>query len=201
MVEQSIFSKLPKNQLVFICEQLINGDFEVFHPYDDYYDSYEVLEKAAEYFGMSVVDEDLQFFAKLIQLNAKLLDNIFETKDKKLYNQLIIPVAKNYKLHYYQKGSCLFRERYETTWACYDEKWVIDSASQMRDDGNWDLSEGELMDTVYDDYEYHDWDFLSTEEMNDNISESKLKNSIIESLNKKTLLELRGLIDSRLRTL
>ena len=52
----------------------------------------------------------------------------------------------------------------------------------------------------YDNYDMNDYQFDDWKEMKD-VQESTNKNKIIESLDKKTLLELRGLIDDRLKTL
>jgi hypothetical protein len=202
MVDQSQFSKLPKKQIVIICEQLMNGNFYYENPYySSYYDSVDELEKIAKYFGIPVLDEDVQFFAKLIQTNKELLTKIFETKDKSLYNQLVIPVAKEYDVNYHTRGTCTFREEYETTWTSYDKDWVIESMEQMRSDSNWDLYEGRHIETDYDNHETDDWGFDSVKLYRNDIEESKIKNTIIESLDKKTLLELRGLIDNKLRSL
>jgi hypothetical protein len=69
-----------------------------------------------------------------------------------------------------------------------------------RDNANWDLYDGKAVDTTYDNYEMDDFEFDEITEMDD-IKESRIKNKIIESQDKKTLLELRGLIDNRLKTL
>ena len=124
----------------------------------------------------------------------------FETKDKSLYEQLIIPVSKRYKVEYQQYGSCTYTEHLETTWDSYDSDWVTDSLRMANEDGNWDLFDGKVIGTEYDNYDMNDFQFDDVTEISD-VKESTKKNKIIESLDKKTLLELRGLIDSRLRTL
>jgi len=201
MADQSQFSKLPKKQLVVICDQLIDGDFDSENPYDEYYKSIDILQNIAKYFGMDAMDEDVQFFAKLIQTNDELLSKIFDTKDKSLYHQLVIPVPEEYTVWYSMVGSCTYEERYETNWTSYDKDWVKDSMYQMRSDGNWDLYEGTHIAIDYDNYDFHDYTLDEVKKISDYIEESKNKNTIINSLDKKTLLELRGLIDNRLRIL
>lgn len=198
---QSQFSTVPKKQLVLICEKLIDADFEI-SPYDayDYEVNYEKLEDIAKYFSMVVSDDDVQFFAKFIKINDEVLSKIFETKDKSLYEQLVIPVAKKYKVEYQQYGSCTYNEYLETTWDSYDEDWVIDSIKQARENGNWDLYDGKTIEMEYDNYEMNDFQFDDSTEIK-HVKESTNNNKIIESLDKKTLLELRGLIDNRLKTL
>jgi hypothetical protein len=201
MIDASEFSKLSTRQLVIICEQLMGGNFDYENPYFNYYRSSEELEKIAKYFGMMVMDEDIQFFAKLIETNEEVLKKILETKDKSLYSQIKIPVAKEFLINYHTTGTCTFREEYETTWISYDKDWVKESMDQMRSDGNWDLYSGRHIDTDYDNHETDDWEYDTVKLLERNIKESNIKSSVLESLDKKTLLELRGLIDSRLRTL
>jgi hypothetical protein len=201
MANQSYFSKLPKKQLVLISEQLIDKNFDTGVYNSSSYDkSYTTLENVAGYFSLNVSDEDVEFFGKFIDINDGILSRIFETKDKSLYDQLIIPVAKEYKVEYSVWGSCTYVEYYETTWSSYDKDWVTDSMRHARDDGNWDIHYGKQVDTTYDNWEMNDYEFDEVTEV-DEVNESIKKNTIIESLDKKTLLELRGLIDKKLRSL
>ena len=81
MAEQSQFSRLPKKQLVLICEQLIDKNFPT-NPYESYQygDDMHNLADIANYFGIEVTDEDVLFFAKFIKINDEILSKIFETK-------------------------------------------------------------------------------------------------------------------------
>jgi hypothetical protein len=201
MAEQSQFSRIPKKQLVLICEQLIDKNFPT-NPYESYeYGTHmDTLIDIAKYFGMEVTDEDVQFFSKFIDINSHTLSRIIKTKDKSSYDNLVIPTAKRYKVEYSQYGSCTYTESLETTWNSYDPDWVTDSLNMAREDGNWDLYDGNAIEMEYDNYEMDDFNFNDVTEISD-VKESTNKNKIIESLDKKTLLELRGLIDDRLKTL
>jgi len=201
MADQSSFLQLSRKQLILICKKLIDTGFEKDNPYDYDYDSnYNALENIAKYFSIRVSDEDVQFFSKLIHINDNLLAKIFETKDKSLYEQLVIPMAKKYKVEYQMWGHCTFVEHFEDTWTAYDKDWVHDSMRQSREDGNWDMYDGKMVDIDYDNQEVDDYKFNDVREIEE-VTESTNKNKIIESLNKKTLLELRGLIDDKLRRL
>jgi hypothetical protein len=199
---QSQFSTLPKKQLVLICEKLIDEDFPT-NPYGtyDYTTHYDTLDDVAAYFGMEVSDYDVQFFSKFIDINNDTLSKIFETKDKSLYEKLVIPVSKRYSVEYQQYGSCTYTEYLETTWDSYDKDWVSDSLNQAREEGIWDIYDGKSINTEYENYEMNDYQIDDIEEVRSLKKESFNKNKIIESLDKKTLLELRGLIDNRLKTL
>ena len=213
--EQSQFSKLPKKQLFLIAEKLIDEDFPTDNPYNDYQESYNTLENIAKYFNMVVNDEDVQFFSKFLSINdnilAELLDN---PKDKSLIERLEIPVAKTYDLHYTVWGSCTYTEYLAQKFDSYDKNWVKDSANQQREDGNWDYYDGrKLRDTEYDNFEESDNSYDEVYEVNDDkttntnfVSDSILDKLVIEntkdvvnSLDKKTLIELRRIIDSKLK--
>jgi hypothetical protein len=209
--EQSSFSKLPKKQLVRISEKLVDEGFDTNNPYSDYEENYEMLKNIASFFSMVVNDEDVQFFAKFIDINDDLLSKIFEPDgDKSLIEKLEIPVAKTYNLDYSTWGTCTYEEYLTQSFDSYDEDWVIDSANQQREDGNWDLYDGKSRrDTEYDNFEESDHTFDRVYEVNDNkIKESLLDQLVLEntsevvsSLDKQTLLKLKQIIESRLRSL
>ena len=211
--EQSQFSKLPKKHLFLIAEKLIDEDFPTDNPYNnDYENTYESLKNIANFFSIPVNDEDVQFFAKFIRINddilAELLDN---PNDKSLIDKLEIPVAKTYDLYYTVWGSCTYTEYLAQKFDSYDKNWVRDSAEQQRQDGNWDYYNGRnIRGTEYDNIEESDSSYDNVYEVEDEkpTKESMLDRLVIEntkdvvnSLDKKTLMELRRIIDSKLRLL
>jgi hypothetical protein len=215
--EQSQFSRLPKKQLVLIAEKLVDESFPSGNPYDDreYEEHYNNLSSIGKYFNINVNDEDVQFFAKFLELNDELIADIFannsqEINNKELIEQLVIPVAKTYNLDYSVWGSCSYEEYLTQSFDSYDGNWVIDSANQQREDGNWDLYDGRNRgETTYDNFEESDHSFDRVYEVNDNkIKESLLDRLVLEntsevvsSLDKQTLLKLKEIIELRLRSL
>lgn len=211
---QSQFSKLPKKQLVRISEKLIDDGFYADNPYEDYDDNYKILSSVGKYFNIEVVDEDVQFFAKFIDINDDLLSKVFEPNgDKNLIEKLVIPVAKTYDLRYSVWGSCAYEEYLGEYFDSYDKDWVRDSAEQQRNDGNWDFYDGRnVRETTYDNFEDSDHSYDGVYEVNDDntykIKESLLDRLVVEntsevvnSLDKQTLLKLKQIIESRLRSL
>jgi hypothetical protein len=215
--EQSQFSKLPKKHLVFISEKLINEDFPIGNPYDyDFDKSYKTLESVSRYFGITITYEDVEFFSKFLEINEDSIAELFANnrenmENKELIEQLIIPVAKTYNLEYEIRGSCNYTEELSQEFDSYDEDWVRDSASQQRNDGNWNTWEGvERSPIEYENYEEQDYEFGDVYEVKNNETQNEsilgklvIENTsdVINSLNKKTLLELRRVIDSKLRLL
>jgi hypothetical protein len=87
--------------------------------------------------------------------------------------------------------------------------WVEESAKQQISDGIWDLYNGvHIRDTSYDNFEESDYSFDEVQPVSKNVEESLLSRLVVEntqdvvsSLDRQTLLKLKSIIDSRLRSL
>ena len=217
MTEQSQFSKLSKKQLVSISVKLIDQDFPIGNPYgSDYEDAYSILEEVSRYYSIEATNEDVEFFSKFLEINDEIIADLFannkeQMKNRELIEQLVIPVAKSYNMDYSSWGSCSFTNYMVQEFDSYDEEWVKDSAQQQNNDGNWNMWEGsERRDTEYENFEESDYRFGDVYEVNesDTKNESVLDRLVIEntsevigSLDKKTLIKLKSIIESRLRLL
>jgi hypothetical protein len=211
--DQSQFSKLPKRQLVFISEKLIDEDFPIGNPYDSDFDhAYNILEEVARYFSISATHEDVEFFSKFLELNENIIADLFannreQIKNVALIESLEIPFAKEYRLEYSMWGTCSYTEYLYQDFSSYDESWVRDSAQQQRSDGSWDYWDGVQREpTDYENYEESDSSYDSVYPVPEEQKESLLSKMVIEntedvvkSLDKETLMKLKSVIDSRLR--
>jgi len=213
--EQSQFSRLPKKQLVFIAERLVDEDFPIGNPYDYNFDVvYETLKEVSKYFNIEPTQEDVEFFAKFLEINENLIADLFannreQMKNRELIEQLEIPVAKSYNLHFEIDGSCTYTEYKSQEFDSYDKDWVTDSAEQQKQDGNWDMwDSNDEQPTEYENYEQNDYKYGDVSE----IDETELKtesildrlvientSDVVKSLDKKTLIKLKSIIESRLR--
>jgi len=212
MADQSQFSRLPKKQLVLITEKLVDEDFSQGNPYNDYEFEkyYKQLESIGKYFSISAVHEDVEFFSKFLEMNDELLSKIFEPNgDKTLIDNLVIPVAQTYELRYNVWGSCTYDEYIGQKFDSYDMDWVEDSAKQQRENGNWDLYDGyNLRETVYENFDESNYSFEEVRPVSESVKESLLDRLVLEntsevvsSLDRQTLLKLKSIINSRLRSL
>ena len=215
MTEQSQFSRLPKKQLVFIAEKLVDEDFPIGNPYTDDFDSaYATLQEVSKYFSVEPTHEDVEFFAKLLEINDEIIADLFannkeQMKNRELIEQLEIPVAKSYNMDYSSWGTCSYTNYMVQEFDSYDKDWVTDSATQQNNDGNWNMWEGqETNPTEYENFEESDYSFGDVYEIDETKTESILDRLVIEntsgvvnSLDKKTLLKLKSIIESRLRFL
>ena len=217
MAVQSQFSKLSKKQLVFISEKLIDEEFPIGNPYNDFDGAYSTLQEVSRYFSIESTQEDVEFFAKFLELNEDIISDLFANnreniRNKELIDQLIIPKAEVYNLHYELFGTCSFTEYKSQEFDSYDEDWVKDSAEQQRQDGSWDLWDGyEREVTDYDNYQVNDETYGHVykveykEKKNNFVSDSILDKLVIEntenvvsSLDRQTLLRLKSINDSKL---
>ena len=203
---QSQFSRLPNKQLLFIAEKLVDEDFPIGNPYNDDFDkAYGILETVSKYFSIEVVNEDVEFFAKFLEINDDLIADLFannkeQMKNKELIEQLVIPFAKSYNLLYDVWGTCNYTDYKQQEFDSYDKNWVEESAQQQMTDGNWNTWDGQdRRESEYDNYEESNWEFRSVYDVQDKpVQESLLSKLVLEntkdvvkSLDKKTLLELR----------
>lgn len=210
MAEQSTFSRFPKKHLVFIANKLIEEDFE-YSLYDDtiHDNNEEILESVANYFGVtSIVEDDIQFFMKFLEINENLLIDINETGDKSLIENLIIPQAQDFLVEYTVNGTCSFTEYHEDKISSYDKSWVMDSIYIQYHSGDWEPYSGVLKNTEYDNWETDNWEIETVKEISNNISESRKTKRLLESteklipkLDRDTLISLKFLIDKQLRPL
>ena len=214
MAEQSQFSKLSKKQLVFIAEKLVDEDFPIGNPYEGFESAYITLQEVSRYFSIEAVQEDVEFFAKLLEINDELIADLFannkeQMNNRELIEQLKIPVAKSYNMDYSSWGTCSYTNYMVQEFDSYDRDWVTDSATQQNNDGNWNMWEGqETNPTEYENFEESDYSFGDVYEIDETKTESILDRLVIEntsgvvnSLDKQTLLKLKSIIESRLRLL
>jgi hypothetical protein len=213
--EQSQFSRLPKKQLVFIAEKLVDENFPIGNPYtDDFDDAYGTLQEVSRYFSVESTHEDVEFFAKFLEINDDLIADLFannkeQMNNRQLIEQLKIPVAKSYNMDYSSWGTCSYTNYMVQEFDSYDRDWVTDSATQQNNDGNWNMWEGqETNPTEYENFEESDYNFGDVYEIDETKTESILDRLVIEntsgvvnSLDKQTLLKLKSIIESRLRLL
>jgi hypothetical protein len=203
--DQSQFSNQPKKILYTITQKLISDDFDEDYSADTYDNNQTILSNISRMFNIDVVhDIDIQFFTKFIKINRRLISEISETKDKSLIDKLVIPIAKTYEMLYNTWGSCAYEEFLKQEVDSYDEEWVRISILRDEADGYWNTYEGsQYSEPQYDNHEENGWNIESVHESNENIQENNFKKTtkVISSMDKKSLLELKSIIDSRLRLL
>lgn len=199
------FESLPKRNLVRISERLIDdGGIDFRNPYDYYDNFFDLLKEISPMFGIKLIDyEDIEFMSKFIVINDNQLSKIFSkdiSKEEKssLIEGLVIPKLKKFNIEYRVVGSATVIESYETTTSSYDEELAKQQVRYGYDQGEFDYWEGENVHTDTSDFESHDFIIDEIYETKSYTTES---NKIIDTLDKKTLLELKQIIDKKLLTL
>jgi hypothetical protein len=213
IAEQSQFHKYPKKLLYRISSVLLEKDsgWEDGNPYyNNNFDlKYDDLQEIGKYVGATHINqEDVEFFVKFIEINEDKLESI-NGGDKSLIESLEIPIAELFRVDYSVYGSCLFRENKYDDFSSYDKSWVSDSVDQLRQDGGWDFYNGmDHEETNYENFETHDFSIDDVYPATQSQKESRLSKlvienteNIIDSLDRKTLIKLKSIIESRLRIL
>jgi hypothetical protein len=142
--------------------------------------------------------------------NSELIQKIFETKDKSLLSELEYPINKMFKIPYEIHSNQSVLENYTVNWDSYDKKFVRSSLIEARNDGNFDEWTGDLQRTDVLDSETTDWIIndediteINTEKTESILDRLVIENtsSVINSLDRNTLINLRNIINSRLSSL
>jgi hypothetical protein len=153
---------------------------------------------------------DVEFISKFMTDNSELIQKIFETKDKSLLSELKYPINKMFKIPYEIHSNQSVLENYTVNWDSYDKKFVRSSLIEARNDGNFDEWTGDLQRTDVLDSETTDWIIndediteINTEKTESILDRLVIENtsSVINSLDRNTLINLRNIINSRLSSL
>jgi len=207
-INESVFSKLPPKILILIIKLIIEGGFNIKNPYNEFDKNFLMLEKIAINFGIPYIfNYDVEFMSKFITDNKETIDDIFKIKNKSLLEKLIYPKNKKFKVNYVVFETNYVKQSYNTEWLSYDEKFVISSIKEARFDGNFDEHQGNLYNEELIDSDFNDMTFNDFTEITSNKNESILDrlvientSSVIDSLDRDTLINLRNIINSRLNS-
>lgn len=209
MIESQL-SKLPVKVLCEISKICLENDFDFEDPYIiGYQESCEIVEDSSRWVGVGTIEAiDIEFIGKFISLNEEIL-RIWIDDEKKfggISNQFIIPKPKKYMVYYSSKGRGFITQKYQTDWTSYDKDWIRESMNELNSAGDWSYYDGDYIGSDVDEFDEDDLDIDDIEVVRESRNKSILNklmventSEIIESLNRKTLLELRQLIDSKLR--
>ena len=196
-------------EIVKIC---LENDYDFEDPYImGYSESCEIVEDASRWVGVGTIESvDIEFVAKFISLNENLLRSWIEGEKKfdEISSELVKPRPKKYMVYYSSKGRGYVIQKYSTDWTSYDKDWIDESMRELSSMGDWSYYEGDYLGTDVDDFDEDSLDIEEIEVLNEGQNKSILNKLVVEntsevinSLDKKTLLELKKLIDFKLRIL
>ena len=210
-IDESVFSKKNPEMLLFIIKQLTEKGFDFENPYNEFDENYLILEKICKLVGIDfLLNRDVEFISKFMTDNSELIQKIFETKDKSLLSQLEYPKNKMFKVQYEIYSNQSIVEIYTVDWDSYDKNFVRSSLIKTSNDGNFDEWTGPLLRTDVLDSEVSEWVInddditeINTEKTESILDRLVIENtsSVINSLDRNTLINLRNIINSRLSSL
>jgi hypothetical protein len=211
----SELENLNPKHLVYLAQKMIDEGFSGKNPYDEYDTLSSDLSDAVKYFGIKYISRiDMEFLASFINLNDEVLSQLFdsETQNKQeLYRQLEIPKPEKYTYDIIASGHGYVSETYKHTQLTYNPEWIPTMVDALRyNSDEFEYYDGDLINTVVDDFEVTN---LEVDDifrvMNQNsLKESILKRlvventeSMIDSLDFQTLIELKRIIEKKLHSL
>jgi len=211
----SELENLNPKHLVYLAQKMIDEGFSAQNPYDEYETLSSDLTEAVKYFGIKYISRlDMEFLASFISLNDEVLSQLFdsETQNKQeLYRQLEIPKPEKYTYDIIASGHGYVSETYKHTQLTYNPEWIPTMVDALRyNSDEFEYYDGDLINTLVDDFEVTN---LEVDDifrvMNQNsLKESILKRlvventeSMIDSLDFQTLIELKRIIEKKLHSL
>lgn len=206
-MKNSILENLPLKIIANIAKLCIEDGFEYFSPYDDYDDNIEILQTATAWTSNNVDSLlDLEFMSKFITTNETLLTKWIDEdlNLKEIAGDLIIPKAKSFQIRYEQWGPATYTEHYSTIWYSYDKSWVSSAMEAELRNGDWNYMDGENVSHDVDDWEPDNERINSIQEfspVNESVKQKVIlenTSELLKQIDKKSLIELRDLINQRL---
>lgn len=201
MKGDSKLSELSPEQLLYVCAKLtkIKPIGEWLNPFDDTNQYKRDLEQIVKYFGVGDLNSfDVEFMSKFLSINSSVIQDFLNTRDLEKLELIVYPEQSNYTVFYEVWGPATFTEKYSVSWPSYDKDWVGKSVKESYYDGEFSYYDGNYQDYEVDNFETENFEVI------DYIAESQKKSNnkpLLETLDKKTLLKLRKVIDDRLELL
>jgi hypothetical protein len=211
----SELENLNPKHLVYLAQKMIDAGFSGKNPYDEYDTLSDDLLEAVKYFGIKNISRlDMEFLASFIDLNDEVLSQLFdsETQNKQeLYRQLEIPKPEKYTYDVMATGHGYVTETYKHTELTYNPEWIPIMVDALRyNSDEFEYYEGELTNTLVEEFEVN---ILEVDDIFRVMTQTSLKESIlkrlvventesmIDSLDFQTLIELKRIIEKKLHSL
>ena len=201
MKREPTLPELSPEQLLYVCAKLTKRKpiSKLLDPFNDTNEYKRELEEIVQYFGIEDLNfSDVEFIAKFISVNSSVIQDFLDTRDLKNIELIVYPEQKTYSVFYEVWGPATFTEKYMVSWPSYDKNWVSKSLKENYYEGEFSHYDGN-----YQDYEVENFE-PDRFEVVDFIAENQKKSNnkpLLETLDKKTLLKLRKVIDERLKLL
>lgn len=210
----SKLSNLNPKHLTYISQQMIDKGFNGEMPYEEYDEFVNELLGLVKYFGEKDISRiDIEFLASFINYNDKVLAELFdsETQNKQgLYSKLVIPKPVEYTFDVLASGRGYVVETYKHRSISYNPEWFFPMLDSLRyNTDEFEYYEGDLTDTYVEDLDVNNLEIENIEVVDNRtgIKESILKRlvventeSMIDSLDFNTLMELKRIIDTKLHS-
>jgi hypothetical protein len=196
----------PPRILIEIFSLLLSTDFDYGDPYDDYEKNKELLENSSRWASVDVDSLDVEFMAAFISKNENLIEsfNSDGVNPNEIISRLVIPEMKEYRISYEIWGSAVLTEQYSTKRDSYSESLAKNSLRHEYHEGEFDYYQGKYEGYETDNFEADNFEITWVESVNESkksiLSRLVIENTseVLNDLDKRTLIELRNLINQKL---
>jgi hypothetical protein len=214
-MEPSQLENLHPKHLVYIAQKMIDEGFSVQNPYEEFDVVANELTEMVKYFGVKDISRiDIEFLASFINVNDEVLSQLFDSKTQnkqELYSKLEIPKPEKYTYDVVVTGHGYVTEIYKHTDLTYNPEWIPTMVDELRyNSDEFEYYDGELTNTLVEEFEVNN---LEVDDIFRVMSQSSVKESIlkrlvientesmIDSLDFQTLIELKRIIEKKLHSL
>jgi hypothetical protein len=159
-------------------------------------------------FGLDDLDYlDVEFLFQLEEKNRSLFKQIFKPETSKeerlsLVNKIVIPTLKKFNVDYRVSGTGTIEYDYNHNFETYLDEFTSSQLEILNNEMIFEYWEGDVVHgPEIMDWETHDIRVIDSNIVSNNDIKESVKLSTIESMDKKTLLFLKEIIDKRLSLL
>jgi len=209
---ESEFEIADRKELATIAKICLEKGLKFNEPFRD--SNYDIVKLVSKLFGYSNIDlYDVEFICAFIIDNYHILQSWIDgnLSYSNISSRLKLPQIEEFEILYQVSIREYVVEYYKTDWKCFKKEWVEDSITDSLNEGSWDYFsespiEREVVDSDNTNFRIESvkpMKDLNTETVENNIIKLLSENTenVIENFDRKTLLNIKKIIDTKLKSL
>lgn len=209
---ESQFETADNKEIATMAKMCIDKGIDFGNPFTD--KNYKILSPISKLFGYSKLDGfDFEYICAFIFDNYHLLQSWLDktTSYQSISGKLVKPELKKYEVLYKVSVKEYVLEYYKIEWQSFKKEWVEESIHDSLSNGSWDYFDQTPIDRDVVDTDTTEFKIESVESLKDLNLEDVEKNiikllsenteKIVENFDRKTLIGIKRIIDSKLKSL
>ena len=209
---ESQFESLDLKEIASITKICLEKGLRFNEPFLQ--NNYDILYSVSKLFGNSQIDSfDVEYICAFTLENYHLLQNWIDKNNSydSISGKLRKPKLKKFQVYYKVSSREFVIEYYKTDWDSFNKDWVEESIQETLSSGGWDYYRETPIEREVIDSDRHEFEISSVESYKDLELESVEKNiirllsenteKIVGNLDRNSLIRIRKIIDSKLKSL